>query len=181
MPWTTPAIVLLIIAALRGGGTLADAAFYESIRRVLTPAATRSLTMADVPRAAPVSVVEPDVAAKPEASAKADEPPAKSDESTAKPGEPSTEMEWRAQITAARTKLEQDEILAEAMQGRVNSLNNEVNSRDDPAQRAELIKQRARVMSETDRMMKLVEQDKLAISAIEDAARKKGIPPGWIR
>jgi hypothetical protein len=51
MAWTYPAAILLIIAALRGGtgGTLADAAFYESIRRAIGPKAERSLTMADVP------------------------------------------------------------------------------------------------------------------------------------
>lgn len=175
MPWTTPAIVFLIVAVLRGGGgaTLADAARYESIRRALMPPATRSLTMADLP------VVEPP--AKPdEPPTKPAEPPAKLDEPAAKSPEPS-ESDWRARMTAARGDLERDDVLAEAMQGRVNSLTSESLSRDDPAERAELLKQRSRALAELDRLTLQITKDKLAIAAIEDDARKKGIPPGWIR
>mgnify|MGYP003353034551 FL=1 len=67
------------------------------------------------------------------------------------------------------------------MQGRVNSLTNEAFGRDDPAQREALMRQRQRAIDELDRLMKQVAKDKEAIAAIEDDARKKGIPPGWIR
>jgi hypothetical protein len=92
-----------------------------------------------------------------------------------------TESEWRERALAARAALERDEVLHDAMQSRVNALTNDVTSRDDPAQRAELVKQRARALSEFDRLTLQVEKDKLAIAALEEEARKKGVPPGWIR
>lgn len=174
MPWTVPAVVLLIIAAFRGGGTsLADVAFYESIRRALMPASTHSLTMADIPPAEP--------------RAQPPEPPAKDPELLPKSPEPPAqppaldEAGWRKKMAAARDALEQDQVLADAMQSRVNSLTADSVNRDDPAQRAELLRQRDRALLELERLTKQIEKDKLAITAIEDDARKKGIPPGWIR
>ena len=182
MPWTVPAIVFLIVAALRGatGSSLADAAMRESIRRAFTPAATKSLTMADLPTAAVrQGGAEPDV--KPaEIPAKESEPQARSDGSLSKPPE-LTEAEWRAKMTDARSALERDQVLAEAMQGRVNGLITQSINVDDPAQRAEILKQRDRAQAELDRLTLQIPKDKLAIAAIEEDARKKGIPPGWIR
>jgi hypothetical protein len=181
MPWTIPAIVFLIVAALRGGGgSLADAAMRESIRRALMPPATKSLTMADLPPApAQQEVVEPE--AKPtEPRAKESEPPAKPDEPPSKPPE-LTESDWRAKMTAARSALERDEVLAEGMQGRVNGLITQSINMDDPAQRLEVLKQRDRAQAEVDRLTQQIEKDKLEIANIEEDARKKGIPPGWIR
>jgi hypothetical protein len=182
MPWTVPAIVLLIVAALRGagGGTLAEAALYEQVRRALTPAATRSLTMSDLPAAASrPQPIEPE--------AKLPDPAVKVVDPSAKPAEPEpkvpelTEAEWRAKITGARSDLERDQVLAEAMQGRVNGLMTEAQNRDDPAQRADLLKQRTRAVAELDRLTSQISKDKLAIEAIEEDARRKGIPSGWIR
>ena len=184
MPWTLPAIVMLIIAATRGGngGTLADAAFYESIRRALTPAATRSVTMADIPLAER-RIAEPESPPKPaEPPSKAVEPAAKPDEPVVKAAEPvASESDWRARMAAARTSLESDELLAEALQGRVNGLTTQSINLDDPAQRAAVQTQRTRALTELDRLTRQVEKDKLAIVAIEEDARKKNIPPGWIR
>ena len=45
----------------------------------------------------------------------------------------------------------------------------------------ELLKQRSRALAELDRLTVQIEKDKLTIAAIEEDARKKGIPPGWIR
>lgn len=182
MPWSTPAIVFLIVAALRGGGgtSLADVAMRESIRRAFTPAATKSLTMADLPAAAAVQeIIEPE-AKSPELPAKPPEPSAKEAEPSAKLPE-LTESEWRAKMTDARSALERDEVLAEAMQGRVNGLVTQSINMDDPAQRVEIRKQRDRAQAELDRLTLQITKDKLTIAAIEEDARKKGIPPGWIR
>lgn len=173
MPWTLPAVVVLIIAAFRGGGTsLADAALHESVRRALMPASTHSLTMSDIPPAEP-RAQPPEPAASELIAKLSEEPPAKSPELD--------EAGWRKKMAAARAVLEQDQVLADAMQTRVNSLTNDSISRDDPAQRAELLKQRDRALAELDRLTKQIEKDKLAITAIEDDARRKNIPPGWIR
>lgn len=178
MIWSTPALVLLVVSVLRGdlaAGSLADAAFFESLRRALSPVATRSMTMADVPLAeakrveAPMKVEAPAVAVL--------DAPAKVE----KVESVGTESEWRERMTTARVSLARDELLAEAMQGRVNGLVSESIARDDPAQRAELMRQRDRAQAELDRLRTQVESDKRAIASIEEEARAKGVPPGWIR
>ncbi len=183
MPVNIPVIVFLIVAASHGGRstTLADAARYEAIRRALTPAATKSLTNADLPPEA--LRTEPELSAKiPELRAEFPDLRSKAPESSAKfPDLPVSESEWRARMTIARVALERDEVLADGMQSRVNALTSDSISRDDIAQRADLLKQRSRALVELDRLTLQIEKDKLAITAIEDDARKKGIPPGWLR
>ena len=199
MPWTVPTAVLLIVAALRGvsGGSLTDAAFYESLRRAFMPKVERTLTLADHPElvakpAAPATTTattETGQAAPTERPNAPDEPNAPKGatrtEPTAphEPNEPHelTESEWKARMASARAALDSDQVLFEAMQGRVNGLSTDAFNRDDPAQRAELLRQRARAVEELDRLTKQVAKDKEAIAAIEEDARKKGIPPGWIR
>lgn len=183
MAWSVSMAVLLIVAALRAAtGNLAEVAFYEAIRRAVTPAATWSFTMKDLPPVSEPPAQVPEPPAKPlEPPAQVPEPPAKPLEPPAKFPELPDESSWRARMNAARTALDRDEVLAEAMQGRVNGLTSESIGRDDPAQRAELLKQRGRALAELDRLALQIEKDKLAIAAIEEDARKKGIPPGWIR
>jgi hypothetical protein len=175
------ALVLAAASTRAHGGTLADAAFYESLRRIFTPPATRSLTMSDLP----ASAVVPPAAMIPLPPGASQGEPAKADEKSAdapRPAEPEvTETMWRARMTAARESLERDDVLAAALQSRINALTTDFIGRDDPAQKAELNKQRSRAIGELDRLILQIEKDKLAIAAIEEDARKKGIPPGWIR
>lgn len=167
------ALVLLLSAASHGTATtLADAAFFEALRRAITPRATFALRTADVPPA-------PAVAAPP--AAVKGEGDAKTEIATANAAAADDEDAWRARMTAARVALERDLGLAEAMQGRVNGLTSEMLARDDPRQRDDLARQRARALAELDRLTRQIEDDKLAVAAIEEDARKKGIPPGWIR
>ena len=84
-------------------------------------------------------------------------------------------------MSGARSMLEQDQLLYDAMQSRINALVADFANRDDPAQRAEIERQRIRSLEELDRLKKQIQTDTEAISAIEEDARKKGIPPGWIR
>ncbi len=183
MPWTVPVAMLLVVAALRGntGGTLADAAFFEALRRAIVPPVERSMTMADVPagalRPAEVEPPElPDLQTPP-----AGFPPAVAPPPPAPPEPAQLEAEWHDKMNTAREALERDQVLADGMQSRVNALTTDSIARDDPAQRADLLKQRARAIVELDHLTLQVEKDKLAIAAIEEEARKKGIPPGWIR
>lgn len=104
--------------------------------------------------------------------------PAKPD----KPAEPiKNETWWRARMVAARSALERDRLLLEALQNRVTILTRDVVNRDDPAQRAVLIKERLRALEELELMRKQLVADAEAIAAIEEEARQAGVPPGWIR
>ena len=180
MPWTTPVTVLLLVAALRGatGASLAEAAFFEGLRRAATPKAERSLNLTDHPELR--HVASPSAPTNPEPRTKNPEQEPREPAEPLEPSEPSEKV-WRERASAAREALDRDQFLAEATQGRVNSLTNEAFGRDDPAQREELMRQRQRAIDELDRLTKQVAKDKEAIAAIEEDARKKGIPPGWIR
>lgn len=194
MPWSTPTIVFLIVSALRGvnSGSLAEAASAEFLRRALMPPAAVAIVMGPPavhwPSAAelaspvsappaPSSTPLASQASETEARAKAADSGDPLKEKTAE----LSESEWRKRMAVAREQLESDRLLAEAMQGRVNGLTTDVMNRDDPAQRAELVKQKARATAELDRLTRQIDADTRAIASIEDEARRKGIPPGWIR
>lgn len=175
-----PAYALLVAAAVFGSASsLAGAAFFEGIRRAMTPRAERALTMADVPR---VPATVPDVAAVPVVSDPV-VPAGSAADAVTKADTPKGDDEatWRERMMTARHALERDRVLADALQGRVNGLTSEMLARDDPKQREELARQRARAVAELDRLTLQVEKDALLIAQIEEDARKKGIPPGWIR
>jgi hypothetical protein len=178
MPWSTPALLLIITAAMNNPATsLAEASLYQGIRRLMAPAINRSITAKNLPASAflqpdpPAAIVlPPDPAAPPVA---APTPPPASP--------PGDEAMWRKRMTDAREALERDEVLVTALHSRVNALKTDTIMRDDPAQKAEMAKQLSRAQAELDRMTLQVTKDKLEIAAIEEDARKKGIPPGWIR
>ncbi len=91
------------------------------------------------------------------------------------------EKAWRDKMSGARQSLERNEGLVDAMQSRVNSLQTDVVNRDDPAQQAQLRQQLSKALSELDRLKKVVDGDRKAITDIQNEARKQGVPPGWVR
>ena len=91
------------------------------------------------------------------------------------------EAYWRARIAAARSALERTRIFADALQSRINALSTDFVNRDDPAQRAQIELEKKRALAEAERVNKeMIDQTK-AITAIEEEARKAGVPPGWLR
>ena len=88
---------------------------------------------------------------------------------------------WNARMNTARAALERSRIFADALQSRLNALNTDIVNRDDPAQRAQLELERQRATAELDRVNKEIAAQTMAITEIEDEARKDGVPPGWLR
>ena len=84
-------------------------------------------------------------------------------------------------MKALNDALERDRLYAEALQTRVNSLTSDFASRDDPAQRALISEDREKAISELGRLRKQIEEDKDAIGAAEEEARRASVPPGWLR
>ena len=72
-------------------------------------------------------------------------------------------------------------MFAEALQTRINSLNRDFTSRDNPAQRSQIGRDRTEALSELARVKQDVEKGKQAIADIEEEARKASVPPGWLR
>lgn len=95
--------------------------------------------------------------------------------------EPQGEDYWRNRMDAARAALDRDQVLRDAMQTRVNSLQSDIVNRDDPAQRSLLQQQLNRALGELERLARQIETDEQEIATIQTEARRQGIPPGWIR
>jgi hypothetical protein len=91
------------------------------------------------------------------------------------------EAYWRTRIGAARSALERNRIFADALQSRLNALATDIVNRDDPAQRAQLELERQRALAELERVKKEMAEHTAAIAAVEQEARKAGVPPGWLR
>jgi len=181
--WQAVIVVIGVLAWwLSPATSLGDLSRREAVRRQLAPGAVRVLTNQDAPeplpgsRSSPVSDVpagDTGDAAKPAATAeRPEEKPA---------AQAHDEAWWRARVTAAKEAAEHDQLLADAMQSRINALTNDVMARDDPAQRAVLEAQRLRALAELDRLNRMVTSDRKAIEAVSEDARKQGVPPGWIR
>jgi hypothetical protein len=81
----------------------------------------------------------------------------------------------------ARAALARDRLLVDAMQNRVDALLTDWTNRDDPAQKAKLFEARQVALAELDRLKKDIIADTRTIEAIQEDARKQGVPAGWIR
>jgi len=72
-------------------------------------------------------------------------------------------------------------IFADSLQSRINALTTDFVNRDDPAQRAKIETDRKTALAELDKVRgEIVAQEK-DIQAIEEEARKAGVPAGWLR
>ena len=188
--WQTPAIVLTVVTWLTGTpASLGDAAHREALRRSLMPKSVGSFSNDNLrPDLYPVTAVaDPVVTSEAVAAgaaavdpATAGAPPATSDAQASKPGAPD-EKAWRARIADARSALDRDQGLIEALQSRINSLQTDIVNRDDPAQQAALRQTLAKVLGELERLKTQVAADEKAIAAIQADARRQGVPPGWVR
>lgn len=88
---------------------------------------------------------------------------------------------WSGRMLAAQTALERSRLFAESLQSRINALTTDFVNRDDPAQRAKIEGDRKAALAELDRVKKEMETQQKEIAAIEDEARRAGVPSGWLR
>ena len=186
---TNPAVVFfVVVVAVAGVASLAaqtpslgDVARKEAERRKAQPPAGKVYTNKDLPPTAqkgtsptPPStdlVIPPDPVAAAEQKAEAEKPA----------GDEKNEAWWRARIGEARELVRRNEMFAEALQTRINSLSRDFVNRDNPAQRAKIGETRAEALNELARVKTEIEGGKKQIADIEEEARKAGVPPGWLR
>ena len=191
--WQLPALVGAILAWLGAPPTsLADVAKHEAVRRALTPPSVAIYTNDDLPAMRP-SDIPPSEARIGEGDPGAAIPPA-TDQSQARKTFPAFERPpddavpaagdeagWRSRVAALMAAADRDRTLAAGLQSRVLSLQNEVLRRDDPAQRAQLTQELAKTLSELDKMTATVQKNQIALDELREDARRRGVPPGWIR
>jgi hypothetical protein len=169
--------------------SLAEAAQKEAARRKTVKGTARVITNKDLPNVLPATASAPDQTATPaapaagSASAASGTAEAKDDQAPkdGAAGEKHDEKYWRDRLTKAKDDLDHNRIYADALQSKINALTTEVVNRDDPAQRAVLETDRQRFVAELDRLRKATVDGTKAIGAIEEEARRAGVPPGWLR
>jgi len=174
------ALLAPIAARAQQTPTLGEIAAREQQRRKALKAGGKTLTNQDFPKTtAPASsatgqTAESKAPQKADASAKPEDP--------ARPEEPvKDEAWWKARISQVREDLRRNEMFADALQTRINSLTNDFTARDDPFQRARIADDRAKAVAEMDRVKADIELNRKKIGEIEEEARKAGAPPGWLR
>lgn len=99
----------------------------------------------------------------------------------AAPPAPQTEADWRKRITAARDALARSQTFADALQSRINALSTDFVNRDDPVQRDLIAADRQKSLVELDRVRREMPDQQKAIAAIQEEARRAGVPAGWVR
>jgi hypothetical protein len=88
---------------------------------------------------------------------------------------------WSSRIKTARDQLQRMQLFSDSVQTRINSLTTDFVNRDDPAQRAKIETDRQAALAELERLKKEMADKTKEITAIEDEARRAGVPPGWLR
>lgn len=88
---------------------------------------------------------------------------------------------WAGRMKDGRDKLQRLQMFADSLQTRINSLTTDFVNRDDPAQKAKLETDRKAALAELDRVKKEMNDQTKAIAAIEEEARRAGVPAGWLR
>lgn len=88
---------------------------------------------------------------------------------------------WQARIKTALDDLNRTQMFADSLQTKINSLRTDFVNRDNRVEREKIQQDLNTSLAELERLNKEVDQKRKAISAIEDEARKAGVPPGWLR
>jgi len=190
--WQAPVVVVALLTWLSSPPTsFADAAQREAVRRQLTPKTTRQLSNLNLPAsafvtdaasAAPPTTPPPDSSDDSTSSAPATKPADAAQPAQAAASEDKhDEQWWRDRMSTARQKLDDDQNLLAAVQSRINALTTDFVNRDDPAQRAKIADDRRKALDQLDQLQKQVDADQKAIAAVQDDARRQGVPPGWVR
>ena len=93
---------------------------------------------------------------------------------------PVTEDGWRTRIAGLKEGLARNQVLADALQSRIDALLTDFVNRDDPAQRAVVETNRIKALAELDRVRTDIKESQKAITDLEEQARRAGVPPGWL-
>ena len=88
---------------------------------------------------------------------------------------------WQNRIKAAREQVTRTQMFADSLQTRINSLWTDFVNRDNPVEKRKIEMDRNAALAELERVKKELADQTKAISAIEDEARRAGVPSGWLR
>jgi hypothetical protein len=176
------ALMVPVAVSAQQSPTLGELALREEARRkALKAAAGKVVTNDDVPKGTPAAPAAGAPTVPPAAAPGAAEAPG-AEKPADKPKEGvKDEAWWKQRVTQVRDELRRNEMFAEALQARINSLANDFAAQDDPYRRAEIAQERAKAIAELDRVKTDVDASRKTIADIEEEARRAGVPPGWLR
>jgi hypothetical protein len=92
-----------------------------------------------------------------------------------------TQEYWKKRMADAVQERDNNALMLEALESRVNGLWAEFTARDNPLERATIASNRQKALDELERRKARQVALVKAISDLEDEARRAGIPPGWLR
>ena len=185
----SPILVVALVLTSAGRAapqSLADVARAEQARRKATTGPTKTYTNDDLakaddvprpPQATGTTPATPAKPAAPDAKAAPGDKPAQG----APPAAVKDEKYWRTRIADAKVALQRNQAFLEALQSQINGLYTEFVNMGDPAKRALIEKRRLAALAEQDRLKADIALQTKAIVAIEDEARRAGVPAGWLR
>lgn len=163
--WGAPAAAAILISwLLAPSETIGQVAAREEFRRQLVGRSTRLYTNYDLPVQAIAAAVEFPAVVPDPASAL-----------------PRDEAWWRTRIATARAMLDRNQMLADGLAMRVSSLTREIVNQVDTGEQARLRAQLKKTMDELDRQQKIVLGDRRTVEAVQEDARRLGIPMDWLR
>ena len=190
MTYRLAAMSLLIIVGVTvsaSGQSLAELARREEARRKSIKTPAKVYTNENIRGGTPAPAVTPTPAASPAAAPAGANTPETGSVVAAVPAAPAPTEEtkgeayWKKRIQGERDALARAQIFAEALQSRINGLSADFVARDDPAQRAVIATDRQKALAELERVKQEIGQHTKGIAAVQDEARRAGVPPGWLR
>jgi hypothetical protein len=184
------ALFLVGSAASLCAQSLADLAKKEEARRQAIKEPAKSYTNKDLVSVPPATATPASDAAKPATPAgdaagaakdkdkkDKDKPDAEKDKDAA----PKGQKYWAGRRKDLQEQLDKDQVLADALQSRVDALTRDFTARDNPAERAQIGNDRQRALDTLTNLKQAIQADKKAIVNLEEEARRAGVPAGWLR
>jgi DNA repair exonuclease SbcCD ATPase subunit len=170
-------------AAQQSQPSLAELARQEAARRKTIKDTKKVITAKDLPESArrpATAAPSGDAHGASPSAATGDQKPAAGAPGDAPAADGNNEAAWRARMTQAREGLRRNEVFLEALEMRVNGLNQDYD-RHNAFERNTIGEARKKALAEIERVKADIELSKKQIADIEEDARKAGVPPGWLR
>ena len=172
-------VILVAVVGTARAQSLADVARKEEARRKDVKKPSRVITNKDLK---PSDNVAPPAPADGQAPAPAADNADKTDDGQPKAEAPaSDEQVWRQKMADARTALERSQMHLDALQNRIDGLWAQFTAHDNYVERERIEADRKKALAEYDRVKAEIEDQKKAITDLEEQARRANVPPGWLR
>jgi hypothetical protein len=88
---------------------------------------------------------------------------------------------WQNRLKTAMDDLNRTQMFADSLQTKINSLRTDFVNRDNRVEREKIQMDLNASLAELEKLNKEITEKRKAVSAVEEEARKAGVPPGWLR